>query len=195
MNIKFLVLVFIGIFFSCLGLSKLANFYFDISSDYLTATATFFAAFVALYLFNDWREEFLVLKIPELHTLLVKHSEEISKNLIDSKFNFHNVISGKDEQQIKDSFAKTRNESIAASSKLNEIIKVFECLEKSCASELKKDIKNHQRDAKELSNMIFQFYFDSNKGVGLPIDNNTINHWEELDKTIRSINHNLVKFN
>lgn len=57
MNIKFLVLVFIGIFFSCLGLSKLANFYFDISSDYLTASATFFAAFVALYLFHDWREQ------------------------------------------------------------------------------------------------------------------------------------------
>lgn len=56
MNIKFLVLVFIGIFFSCLGLSKLANFYFDISSDYLTATATFFAAFVALYLYNDWKD-------------------------------------------------------------------------------------------------------------------------------------------
>lgn len=58
MNIKFLVSVFIGIFFSCLGLSKLANFYFDISSDYLTATATFFAAFVALYLYSDWRDQF-----------------------------------------------------------------------------------------------------------------------------------------
>ena len=41
MNINFVVLVFVGIFFSCLGLSILANFYFDISSDYLTATATF----------------------------------------------------------------------------------------------------------------------------------------------------------
>ena len=58
MNIKFLVLIFIGIFFGCLGLSKLANHYLGISSDYLTASATFFAAFVALYLYNDWRVQF-----------------------------------------------------------------------------------------------------------------------------------------
>lgn len=69
MNIKFLVLVFIGIFFSCLGLSKLANFYFDISSDYLTATATFFAAFVALYLYNDWKD------VHKINTLEKYHQE------------------------------------------------------------------------------------------------------------------------
>ena len=57
MNVKFLFLVFIGIFISCLGLSKLANVYLGISSDYLTASATFFAAFAAVYLFNDWREQ------------------------------------------------------------------------------------------------------------------------------------------
>ncbi|MFC2997915.1 hypothetical protein ACFODO_22235 [Acinetobacter sichuanensis] len=69
MNIKFLVSVFIGIFFSCLGLSKLANFYFDISSDYLTATATFFAAFVALYLYNDWKD------VHKINTLEKYHQE------------------------------------------------------------------------------------------------------------------------
>ncbi|MDM1247378.1 hypothetical protein HX005_08250 [Acinetobacter sp. R933-2] len=69
MNIKFLVLVFIGIFFSCLGLSKLANFYFDISSDYLTATATFFAAFVALYLYSDWKD------VHKINTLEKYHQE------------------------------------------------------------------------------------------------------------------------
>lgn len=57
MNIKFIVLVFLGIFFGCLGLSKLADHCFGVSSDYLTATATFFAAFIALYLYNDWRVE------------------------------------------------------------------------------------------------------------------------------------------
>ena len=56
MNKKFIVLVFLGMFFGCLGLSKLASYYLDISSDYLTATATFFATFVALYLYSDWKD-------------------------------------------------------------------------------------------------------------------------------------------
>lgn len=76
MNIKFIVVVFIGIFLSCLGLSKLANFYFDISSDYLTATATFFAAFIALYLFNDWREQ-QKYSLVEKYQVLIRDSGNI----------------------------------------------------------------------------------------------------------------------
>ena len=82
MNIKFLVLVFIGIFFSCLGLSKLANFYFEISSDYLTATATFFAAFVALYLYNDWKDPFLIEKIESNHKDLRKSIRSFKHSMV-----------------------------------------------------------------------------------------------------------------
>lgn len=83
MNIKFLVLVFIGIFFSCLGLSKLANFYFDISSDYLTATATFFAAFVALYLYSDWREQHKVSVLNDKQKVLSNIGVELNKLFVE----------------------------------------------------------------------------------------------------------------
>lgn len=89
MNIKFLVLVFLGIFFSCLGSSKLANFYLDISSDYLTASATFFAAFVALYLYNDWKDPFLIEKIASDQRVIRSNIRKFKHSLVNLLDHIH----------------------------------------------------------------------------------------------------------
>ncbi len=84
MNKKFIFLVFIGLFFGCLGASKLANYYFNLSSDYLTATATFFTAFIALYLYSDWRQ-------PHKVMLIEKELAEIRKNIIDFRVQYFDI--------------------------------------------------------------------------------------------------------
>lgn len=89
MNIKFLVAVFLGIFFSCLGLSKLADDRFNISSDYLTATATFFAAFVALYLYNDWKEPFLLEKIESDQRVIRSNIRKFKHSLVSLQDHIH----------------------------------------------------------------------------------------------------------
>ena len=52
----------LGLIF-CLGVSILFQKAFDISSDFLSSSATLFAAIVAMYLYSDWREQYHVSSI------------------------------------------------------------------------------------------------------------------------------------
>lgn len=73
-------------------MSKLASHYLGISSDYLTASATFFAAFIAIYLFNDWREQH---KFTSLELLKVNIQTNFAD--IDSSFeDFRRCLFAKD---------------------------------------------------------------------------------------------------
>ena len=58
-----IVLIGVGLFFICLGISILTKEYFEIETDYLSAFATLFAAIVAIYLYSDWKEPHKALKI------------------------------------------------------------------------------------------------------------------------------------
>lgn len=57
-NIFKLIRIGILIFLGCFGISFLAKKLFDLDSDFLSATATFFAAVVALKMFNSWKEQY-----------------------------------------------------------------------------------------------------------------------------------------
>lgn len=61
-NITFKKLALIGFFIliSCFFISFSVKFFFKIESDFLSASATLFAAFVAFLLFNDWREQYKI---------------------------------------------------------------------------------------------------------------------------------------
>lgn len=80
MNIKFILLVILGLFFGCLGVSKLANFYFELSSDYLTASATFVAAFIAIYLYSDWRDQQKFILIEKYQELIRESGKSLFLN-------------------------------------------------------------------------------------------------------------------
>lgn len=58
LNIFKLIRIGILIFLVCFGISYSANKIFNLDSDFLSATATFFAAVVAFSLFNDWRQQY-----------------------------------------------------------------------------------------------------------------------------------------
>lgn len=58
LNIYKLICFGILIFICCFGISYLAKKIFNLDSDFLSATATFFAAVVAFSLFNDWRIQY-----------------------------------------------------------------------------------------------------------------------------------------
>ncbi len=69
-DIKELIVIAIGIFALCFAISKFIFCKFNMASDYLTASATFFTAFAALYLYNDW-------KTPHQIELLERQKEKI----------------------------------------------------------------------------------------------------------------------
>lgn len=95
-----------GLFFVCLAISILIKNYFQIEGDYLSAFATTVAAIVAIFLFNDWRDEqeyqtkkefiFKVRQIyDELHDLNFNHIDtragliyKLKNNMYDSDFHF-----------------------------------------------------------------------------------------------------------
>lgn len=53
-------------FIFCIGISIIAKKAFDVESDFLSASATLFAAIVALYLFSDWREQYRIEMVKQL---------------------------------------------------------------------------------------------------------------------------------
>lgn len=57
-SIQELTVIGIGILGSCFAISKLAFCKFNLQSDFLSASATLFAAVVALKMFNSWKEQY-----------------------------------------------------------------------------------------------------------------------------------------
>lgn len=79
-NLKELISIGLIIVVVCFAISLTANKYFDIDSDFLSASATFFAGVVAYKLFNDWRIQYRTELFERLKdrfsNLLIKLEEE-----------------------------------------------------------------------------------------------------------------------
>lgn len=58
------------LFFICLGISIVVNYKFGIVGDYLSAFSTLAAALIALYLYNDWREEHRLKLLEHYHSAI-----------------------------------------------------------------------------------------------------------------------------
>ncbi|MBJ9956069.1 hypothetical protein KTH73_04530 [Acinetobacter courvalinii] len=79
-NLNELISIGLIIVIGCFIISFAANRFFDIDTDFLSASATFFAGVVAYKLFNDWRIQYRTELFERLKdrfsTLLIKLEEE-----------------------------------------------------------------------------------------------------------------------
>jgi len=66
-DIKELIVIGVGISAFCFAVSKFVLCKFQMQTDFLSASATIFAAIIAIKLFNDWREEYLIEKMERFH--------------------------------------------------------------------------------------------------------------------------------
>ncbi|MCU4367551.1 hypothetical protein [Acinetobacter courvalinii] len=57
-NFNELIVIGIGILATCFFISQISLLYFNLQTDFLSATATLFAAIIAFILFNDWKEQY-----------------------------------------------------------------------------------------------------------------------------------------
>ena len=72
-----LAMVGIGIIASCFVVSFLVKCKFNLETDFLSSAATIFAAVVAMLLYSDWREEYLIKKLEDIHASI----EEVTISL------------------------------------------------------------------------------------------------------------------
>ena len=75
----------------CIGISVIAKKAFEIDSDFLSASATLFTAFVAFYLYNDWRDQQKFILI-EKHQTLLNNSGESLQLKYAKFFNFFRTL-------------------------------------------------------------------------------------------------------
>ncbi|WP_010115466.1 hypothetical protein [Acinetobacter sp. P8-3-8] len=64
----------------CVGISIIAKKAFKVDSDFLSASATLFAAFVALYFYSDWREQHRVSLFEKFKNDLFKLFNQVEDN-------------------------------------------------------------------------------------------------------------------
>lgn len=193
MNIKFLVLVFIGIFFSCLGLSKLANFCFDISSDYLTATATFFTAFVALYLYNDWKDPFLLEKIESDQRVIRSNIRKFKHSLVNLLDYIHGNGLGvklNNDDEYSREYKQRLNDVLDEIDDLYSLIKNYESIiiiqKDDLAIEHLSEIKDAEQALREIFNILNKYDLHKNYCESyMHIKIQTLN--EKFDSDVRAI--------
>ncbi|MDR2060562.1 MAG: hypothetical protein LBQ29_04090 [Acinetobacter sp.] len=87
-NLNELISIGLIIVIGCFIISFAANRFFDIDSDFLSASATFFAGVVAYKLFNDWRIQYRT----ELLERLKDRIHNLFVNLENDYIQLHNMV-------------------------------------------------------------------------------------------------------
>jgi hypothetical protein len=88
-------------FVLCIGVSIIGRKAFNVDSDFLSASATLFAAIVALYLYNDWRDQQRFVLIEKYQELI----RESGKSLFLNYSKFHLTV-----KTVRNQFAFPSND-------------------------------------------------------------------------------------
>lgn len=82
MKLKISDVLFVGCLglLLCIGISIIAKKAFNIEADFLSTSATLFTAVVALFLYNDWREPYVVNKVDQEQKELRNILKDFRKN-------------------------------------------------------------------------------------------------------------------
>lgn len=163
LKITDLIVIGLGIFAFCFAVSKFVYCKFQMTSDYLTASATFFAAVIAMLLFNDWREQYRIEMVRQLREKI--HSLFID---LENKYDEFYLVTGKAFQghptQMQDIIIPSQNMSNAYEILLPELDFLIKIL-----GELKVDTKTLDSD-------LLDFESKFSKVIGLLSDGVVINN-------------------
>lgn len=162
LKITDLIVIGLGIFAFCFAVSKFVYCKFQMTSDYLTASATFFAAVIAMILFNDWREQYRIEMVRQLREKI--HSLFID---LENKYDEFYLVVGKAFQghptKMQDVIIPSQNMNNAYEILLPELDFLIKIL-----GELKVDTKTLDSD-------LFDFESKFSKVIGLLSDGVVIN--------------------
>lgn len=162
LKITDLIVIGLGIFAFCFAVSKFVYCKFQMTSDYLTASATFFAAVIAMILFNDWREQYRIEMVRQLREKI--HSLFID---LENKYDEFYLVTGKAFQghptKMQDIIIPSQNMSNAYEILLPELDFLIKIL-----GELKVDTKTLDSD-------LLNFESKFSKVIGLLSDGVVIN--------------------
>lgn len=138
-----IIVIAIGILASCFSISVIAHCKFGLDTDFLSSAATIFAAFIAMLLFNDWREQHKVLSLERLQGKLSLSAEKIFENFVsvlDSGYSKDVPVNTLEDEEVQNyklqnPLRNLEKELVKADVSINEYI--------SFLSNFDEGVKNH----------------------------------------------------